>query len=505
MASWLCATLLTLTFVAADGADRYRIEPYWVQRWLVQALLSFAVIGAGALQRLAWRQIGGAMALSVLVGGLLWPLAEGNYLALLWVHGKALSILLVLMAAGLFEWRLTARERRGALPQLLLMLLAAAGPLAILAACIALAQPMHVTTDSWVGVFWHQVDWLLLAAAAWLIVPAGLRATPPMARRGWGRRGAVTAALMLLYPLLFLALLYPLARRSVVHGAPLDAGRSALLLLWRHSPRDTQAVYAALNAADWEDYALPLLEDYRSFCVFYLERHDPTHGAEFLSQGLLRTPRAMLAEVAAPLLGAQRRLETAPLLVRYALAPSGAVWAYQRAFCPSALADMGVPAAAELLIWECMGRGDGVDDETRQRLTRLLGEDAGASLDAWQELHDRVIKERPNPLPPALAAETQRTLEVMLRYGEAVRGWRESAWQLAVARARPTAEAIAGGYHENASDLRERSSIKFRQALRDLGAPAPNLNVCGVDELEKEIAAYEQALRQRLVRYSLVK
>jgi hypothetical protein len=144
-----------------------------------------------------------------------------------------------------------------------------------------------------------------------------------------------------------------------------------------------------------------------------------------LSSLLLSKPAQTLAWFSAELLAENKQYETAPLLMRFALRGRDGSDA-----CALALECMNVPQAAyptlhEAAVYAQRTRGakEGEDFELdpryRERLTDLLGRDAGPNYLAWEKLYGEAAREAPTPLAPETRAETDRTIQSFIQYWQA--------------------------------------------------------------------------------------
>jgi cytochrome b len=418
------------------------------QSYGLAALFLLALFLPGAIKRLKWRHglvmlgfaalaIGAAEALSFLRV----PRAAAFPAPVLIPLGVVILVLLV----GVGEAFL-ARQRDG-------RTLAWVAGAAIAAGCAAAVVGDFVLWSDWqvnvplgggayehlkVGFLAYQ---LLVSMLTWTGVPAALaagreawRGSPSlMATAALASRAGVTAAVMGGAVAAFVGFYglaaYPLAERSVDGKGPFPRSQGAMLLEVRGRDSDFERFWRDLENADWtQGPGAAGFPDWRDTYVGILSRHDGAETAARLSALLLSKPAQTLAWFAAELLAENKRYETAPLLMRFALR--------SRDGSPSLMATalalecMNVPQAAYPTLREAavyaqrtQGAREGEDFELdpcyRERLTDLLGRDAGPNYLAWEKLYSEAARESPTPLAPETRAETDLTIQSFIQYWQA--------------------------------------------------------------------------------------
>jgi len=367
---------------------------------------------------------------------------------------------------------------------------------------------------------------LLVSMLTWTGVPAALAA----GREGWrgspslmatvalASRAGVTAAVMGGAVAAFVGFYglaaYPLAERSVDGKGPFTKSRGAMLLELRGRDSDFERFWRDLENADWMQGAGAAgFPDWRDTYVGILSRHDAAETAARLSALLLSKPAQTLAWFSAELLAENQQYETAPLLMRFALRNRDGSDA-----CALALERMNVPQAAyptlrEAAVYAQRTRGtkEGEDFELepcyRERLTDLLGRDAGPNYLAWEELYGEAAREGPTPLAPETRAETDLTIQSFIQY------WQARA-RLQDARRRLAEKMIADDGKLDAIDAFEQWLYRFGddprppaadeevkagarlvkeyldKAAKALTVAGPNWNAPTTQEFAEEIDAY---------------
>jgi hypothetical protein len=219
---------------------------------------------------------------------------------------------------------------------------------------------------------------------------------------------------------------YPLAERSVDGKGPFTRSQGAMLLALRGRDPDFERFWHDLENADWtQGPGAAGFPDWRDTYVGILSRHDAAETAARLSSLLLSKPAQTLAWFSAEILAENKQYQTAPLLMRFALRGRDGSDA-----CALALERMNFPQAAyptlrEAAVYAQHTRGarEGEDFELdpcyRERLTDLLGRDAGPNYLAWEKLYGEAAREAPTPLTPETRAETDRTIQSFIQYWQA--------------------------------------------------------------------------------------
>ncbi|MBM4020081.1 MAG: hypothetical protein FJ288_17480 [Planctomycetes bacterium] len=278
---------------------------------------------------------------------------------------------------------------------------------------------------------------MALAVLMWTAIPAALAA----AEGGRTRRRLTAAALAAsaaLFAGLFGLAAYPLAERSLDGNGPFPKYRAALLLEWRRRPSDFERLAGDLEAADWtQGPSSDAPADWRSVYVGVLARHDAAAAAERMSRLLVSRPAPTLAWFTAGLLAQQKRYETAPVLMRYALR-----LADESRACTAAIEDMGVPEAAYVhLLVLAARRGPPtaleetedfeLDADDRQYLAAVLATDAGPNFQDWVKAYGGAVRDVPTPLPAEAAAEIARIIAAFDTYRRSAASIREARLTLA--------------------------------------------------------------------------
>lgn len=356
-----------------------------------------ALFMVGSVRRLNWRHLLVMLSLAVfwcvLDAGLeRGPAGPFPYDLALWVAAPVLIV-------ALGEWVLV-RPRRWRSALWAVALSAAVGCLVPL-----IQQPLDFTgvtvpvhgiggwTRQWpLGTI---IYWPLLIFLTWISVPAALKLGANARRRQQFVAGGIVLASVACFLLFFQVAVFPIARRSLAGKGLFSRAWSVTILNTRGSPADQQAMWDALVAADWSSPENDISRDYRVDCISLLAEKDPHATALRLSKLLLEKPSSVLAEFSAPLLAKDNRYETAPVLMRYALLDN---WK-----CTEALEAMRVPNAALAILRAAAifnqltsaGANDfPVSQDRRQRLTALMGKDAGPNFYDWTRFYDQTIDRR---------------------------------------------------------------------------------------------------------------
>lgn len=415
------------------------------QSYGLAALFLLALFLPGAVKRLKWRHG------LVMLGFAALAIGAANALSFLRVPRAVafpapvlipLGVVILVLLVGVGE-ALLARQRDG-------RTLGWVAGAALAAGCAAAVVGDFVLWSNWqvdiplgggayehlkVGFLAYQ---LLASMLTWTGVPAALaagregrRGSPSlMATAALAGRAGVTAAVMGGAVAAFVGFYglaaYPLAERSVDGKGPFTRSRGAMLLELRGRDSDFERFWRDLENADWTQGAGAAgFPDWRDTYVGILSRHDEAETAARLSALLLSKPAQTLAWFSAELLAENQQYETAPLLMRFALRSRDGSDA-----CAVALEHMNVPQAAyptlrEAAVYAQRTRGtkEGEDFELepcyRERLTDLLGRDAGPNYLAWEELYGEAAREAPTPLAPETRAETDLTIQSFIQYWQA--------------------------------------------------------------------------------------
>jgi hypothetical protein len=303
---------------------------------------------------------------------------------------------------------------------------------------------------------------------------------------------------------------------------------AAMLLAYRGTDADFEALAKALESADWKPERDAFKPDYRVICVEKLAEHDSAATARLLAQLLEEHPTGFLATQAAPLIAEHRLYESVPMLLRYAF--------QSNTESLDALTKLRVPQAATPLICLTILQSD-VEESMREPvpkpggwinsqlpplkpfepsvlaiLIELLGPFEGKTGDEWLDRYDEVIAVVPTPLSPELASQANRVVDAMTAYKIALddemiaRKVRISRLYIAKVRAAGLGH-VAQKMEEIARQTRDegRAQVPYISAL-DVELIAPlldevrrdnprikvDLNVPTVAGLEREILRYEE-------------
>ena len=127
---------------------------------------------------------------------------------------------------------------------------------------------------------------------------------------------------------------------------------------------------------------------------------------------LLRHPTLTLAWYSSDILADNKRYESVPILLRFALFEHD----YGAGECRKALLRMGIAETAAAVIkndariyWREIARGSyHLSAEAQADLRSLLGVDAGTDLQLWQEAYETHVKNLPSPLNDTAKDEVLR-------------------------------------------------------------------------------------------------
>jgi hypothetical protein len=281
-----------------------------------------------------------------------------------------------------------------------------------------------------------EIYWPLTVFLVWMVIPLCVRFSAPKGPR-W--RFAVAGFFVLIYgaTAMFMEVLsYDLAERSVITGGPFDRAHSVGWLATRSSEKDMDRMWKAVEQTPWTrskgrmSDGDELRDDWKMVAINVLASKDSAGTADHLSTLFRRQPSIYVAEDAADLFVKHRRYEAVPLLMRYALAEDSSI-------CTDALEAMGLPMAALPIIrgevaFEARLTGKQLtqfNDNTRKRLSRLLGEDVGLNVTDWGTLYDQIAQSVPTPLPKPIQDETNRVIAAWLVYHQAAEEWATVCFQ----------------------------------------------------------------------------
>ena len=503
-----------------------------------------AIFGVGAIQRGKWRQVLSLVLLACAGCAVDRAIPSANVLGI-WDYTQPViraAVFIVLAALG--ESYATTHSRPRSLRWLLALAIAAgtvhAGVHDFAFYCRwAIKIPNMVPRgQDWIGHFYTlgAVYWPLLAALTWFVIPLSAEYIEPVRRRVISTLCGVS--LCVLGYASYAAFAVPrIAAYSVEHDSPFRRVAAVWLLELRAYSGLSDLLWRQLENDDWQpidDEAFYSRWNWRQVSIHVLAKRDREGTARQLCELLLRRPRHHLAEEASDLLVDCRRYESAPILLRYALADSveeiGNGWTKK-------LVQMGVPQAAEMIfrdaarsehfrnrpdILELLSRrtnwNSTDDDETlvspeqRRDLKRLLYDDAGDKLLDWVLLYAEIIDSVETSLTREQHIEVQRTSECFRIYLRGLKLWRRIEHirlrQYALDRLRAESPEDAAQveilnrdillhrslelFDENSRLARALSKFDryFEEGYWKVDVPSPNWDVPTVDELEREMTQY---------------
>ncbi len=497
MPLWLVALLVFLPVWAVEHFSLLRMIPWYRdgerEFWTMAVLFGAALFVPGAVRRAKAGQI---VVLLAMGGGLsvatVWT-QRLPVVAEYWVLEVAL-LGVPFLALGLAELVLGGRFSPRGIPWVLAGALAAAA-LVDLITLWTWFEGWRFSMPNRYGMGNYPVSGEigrpLTVLLAWSLIPLCIRASVAVQAR-WRYALAVMLLVACAGTAAFREVLsHPLARRSMLQDGPFTREASVWWLLVHGVPQDKDLIWRALEEHPWtysrychrdeERFAL-----WRVTAAYGLAETDAPGTAERLSRLLRATPNRYIAEDLAELFAREHRYETVPLLMRYALAEDSWV-------CTEAMEKMALPRAAMAVlrheaVWQArldgLARITRVDEDTRARLARLLGQDVGSGFDDWAALYDSVTVNGPTPLPDAVGDETDRVIAAMLRYFS-------GASELAGAG---LGEAKRMGLTGEAAMAHARTIMR--------SVPVPDWNVLTTDELEAEIDACAARVTKAIGRHS---
>jgi len=391
---------------------------------------------------------------------------------------------------------------------------------------------------------------VLLPAATWLaiVLGSGMAARARKTRVAWG---ALVAASVLSYVLFFSWGVFELGKRSLAGHGPFTRAFGVVLLEDRGRDSDYQLILEELRRADWTrayDFTQPH-RDWRRTGVTVLMRRNRTWAAEQLAALLLEHPNEELIHLCKGLFAEERRYDTVPILMRYALveeSDGSAIRYVGGDEFTSALLEMRVPQVAHALMLRagvaCRMRDLAaareelrapppwdaercqVDARLRKSLTRLLGWDAGPIYTDWAAQYEDLVAQAPTPLSGAQRQETDRVVKCFWSYATSSARWEHARSTLAYQTAGKELLALrgeeslalvedvfsrvaAGERMEVPSPASELGMAmeewgSLRQAAYDrLAIPEPDWNAPNTDALEEEVRAYSRRVDEAMKKH----
>ena len=498
------------------------IENDWHPQGLVLLFL-LALFLPGAVKRLNWRH---ALVMVVFAALAIGAAEAQNFLSLPRPAAVPaplivpVGVFVLVLLVGLGEM-VVARQRDGLTFVWLLAAALATGCTVGLVEDLALWAGWQINIPTGNGAHEHLkmaflLYQLLVVMLTWTWVPALLAARAGGAR-GRGRLAAGTiAAAVLAFAGFYGFLAYPLAERSLDGNGPFLKSRAALLLELRGRQPDFDRFWEDLAAADWTRGPSPRENpDWRDAYIGILARHDAAGAADRLSALLREKPALTLAWFSAQLLARNKRYETVPLLMRFALRGREGSEA-----CTVAMETLDFPQAAYPTLREaavCAERTRNLQEaedfelepEYRQHLTDLLGCDAGPNYSDWEALYDAAARYGATPLAPETREETDQTIQSFAQY------W-QTQERLRHARRRMAEEMLTRDNKTDATDAFEQWCSRYgedpnpprpdqevqegfriiqeylRKAAKVLAVQGPDWNVPTTQEFMGEIAAYAE-------------
>jgi hypothetical protein len=300
--------------------------------------------------------------------------------------------------------------------------------------------------------------------------------------------GGLFAAAVGFHALFFNYLAFDLSERSIQGRGPFTRQNAAILLETRGRPEDFDLILRSLCEADWRNTGSlePGWYPWQRTALQILLRHDEMtqRTGEALASLLRRKRCRYLAVEIADVMADQKRLEVAPILLRYALEIDDSVWPEK---CNKAIEKMGLPEAGlHILIravWYDQPKSRPPDfpisADHRRRLTDLLGQDAGPNYSAWVKAVDEAIYNGPSLLPETIQNECDREVAVYIDIMASFNCWYENR--------------VAIGRQRLARSGRTKASQVFQyqwDVTQDMTVEKPDYDAPTIDLFEEEVAAY---------------
>ncbi len=477
--TWVIALGLLLPILVLEQFDLLsKIKCLFDNSWGFLILAGIALFIPGALKRWNWRGI----LLMAVLGAASAVIGRVLSRTTIVAHSNVLTVLiaaLFLLLLGLGEMFLQHKRNWKNLAWLV------SGVIAVIAIHFLVQDYLWAT--GWMvslpnrygstgsQAFVDVIKLPLLAVLTWLTIPVCLRIAASGSRAKRLALGGTFTGAVAVYVVFAHILWYPLMAKSLTGDGPFERAAAVRSLAWRGRDSDFERIWQTLEEADWtKPYAWAeespsYIGDWRQIAIAHLAKRDSADTAKKLSRLLRNRPRKKLAYEAAPLFAKHKRYETVPILMRYALSERD----YR---CITALEQMNLPRSAlpimrSRIVWEIRFNGKPLtrfSKETCERLKPLLGSDPGNKVDAWLQLYDKVIADRPTPLPKPIRQKTDHVITSMLLYYVYENDGAQISFDLGRQK----------GW----------SSEQVRKMIRSIRKP--DWDVITTEELEREIKAY---------------
>jgi hypothetical protein len=409
---------------------------------LVSSALAIALFIPGTIQEGRWKSI----ALMAAIGGIS-PFLMDWLLTYLpnphdWVLAKSLILsvgISCLLVAS--QWLVTPDDSLRRLGWGLLVVIAATATYEWFS--------FVVMRCKWLDYSWGAVlDVCLFPIVIWIVLPFAFRVPSSASGRTKIYVAAASVASLFACLLFFRVGVYGLGETSLMNQGPFSRRFGVQLLDHRGRQQDYELILAALAEADWnvpwDRHDFESGPDWRHTAVRLLINHDREWAAKKLAGILVDRPSRALIDMTDDLFVEQRRYETAPLYLRYALCSKHSFSLFVvvgRDRYWKALEAMGVPQVVDALLYRevvvqiALGKLRAeeagatyvvpadyeltVRDDTRRRFAALLGKDAGPYYLDWKALYEERIDHVATPLTPQQHAEANRVVKCLADYWSA--------------------------------------------------------------------------------------
>jgi len=388
-------------------------------RSIYDCLVCILICAAGALQRLRLRDVLVMSALGALVFVIdlnLSGVTKSLPPAAAWLVWP----LLMILPAAAVETSLAPRHK---LPAILLAVLLSFG-----AACLCtLILNFLALSESPFDIDWlklRQYRWGYIIANPLFIVSVWLVVVPVSRRMANGLQivlgSTIVAAICAAYLLYFQVWIFSFALHSLKAGGPFRRSEALGVLELRDSPDDREAMWRALEEADWAKQDGYLNSDYRYYAIHCLAERDREAAVKKLSQMLAARPSAKLAGYSADLLLEAHDYDSVPILMRYALRNDEAcIKALAKAKIPQVM--LAILRSAVLLEAEFDAPGVYKSNfelmrSTHAELVAMAGVDVGPNVDPWFDFYAANRGTMPTPLSADQAEQTDRVEKAIVKY-----------------------------------------------------------------------------------------